>query len=190
MAHPASSPLPPRKVFQRRLPAESSLAANASRFAVSVSGAPAVYARTGLPHVSLQRPPTYTLPLASTAMPCPKSVPLPPRKVFQTRLPDESSLAAKASAAPVNARTGLPHVSVLGPPTYTLPLASTAMLLSYSFPVPPRKVFQTRLPAESSLAAKASLAPVNARTGLPHVSSLLEPPTYTLPLASTAMPDP
>ena len=45
------------------------------------------------------------------------------------------------------------------PAMSTLPLASTAMALPASSPLPPRNVENTRAPVESSLVTKASVTP-------------------------------
>ena len=49
------------------------------------------------------------------------------------------------------------HPLELEPITYTLPRLSVAMSLLLSLPLPPRKVFQIRLPSPSSLATNASV---------------------------------
>src|SRR5205807_2546807 len=113
--------------------------------------------------------------LPSTASPKTASESLPPRNVFQVRFPLESSFAAKASAAPLKARTGDPQVAELGPVTYTLPPPSTASARPEAPLPPPRNVFQVRFPLESSFAAKAFIAftvPLKARTGEPQVPPL------------------
>src|SRR5438876_458030 len=90
-----------------------------------------------------------------------RSLPLLPRKVFQSRFPLELSFAAKASSAPLKARTGEPQLGVnepaVKPATKTFPLVSTVTAQPSSLSLPPRKVFQIRLTLESSFAAKASL---------------------------------
>src|SRR5262245_12689935 len=101
MPVPCSNPAPPRNVLYRSDPPVGSsfaTAASEAPFAV-VSNAPAVVGQF------VDRPPmdatTYTLPVASTAMSAPLSLPDPPRMVLNTSAPPVGSISATNASGPL-----------------------------------------------------------------------------------------
>src|SRR5439155_19551998 len=120
-----------------------------SYFATKASCSPPGDAPCMLPVIQL-------FPAASTATAVPKSVSDDPNCRIQLWFPDASYLARNTSELPI----GMPSmVTLMLPPTYALPAASTPTPLAISPSAPPNWRIQRMFPPVSSFARKASCLP-------------------------------
>src|SRR2546429_5888224 len=136
---------------------------------------------------------TSTPPWPSTATPKPWSSPDEPNRFAHRKPPVAEHLATKMSFSPALLSAPPPKSTAFWkyPVTKTLPLRSTAIPLTPSFPVPPIRRDHTGVPSDKYFATNASSIPplLSAPPPKPTVP-VNDPPTSTLPLPSVVMAQP
>src|SRR3990172_191289 len=119
-------------------------------------------------------PVEYKFPSASTEIPCPKSVPFPPKRFAQIKFPEGSSLQTKISsvvAIDVMLNVATPGsksiVFLKTPATCTLPVPSTKTEFPIAISTPPIFFAQIKFPLGSSLETKQSKLPLAVKLKTP-----------------------